>query len=100
VLIGCSASLTRDSCVVFAISCAPILIDLFTDRARRVFFWEISGIFTALTIASSANFLGLGAAWGGMLIFDALVFGMTLYKSLTLPRLRGVNLLSVLFRDG
>jgi len=63
-------------------------------------FLEISGIFTALTIASSANFLGLGAAWGGMLIFDALVFGMTLYKSLTLPRLRGVNLLSVLFRDG
>ncbi|CAA7268611.1 unnamed protein product [Cyclocybe aegerita] len=40
------------------------------------------------------------AAWSGMLIFDSLVFGMTLYKSLTLPRLRGVNLISVLLRDG
>ncbi|TFK41785.1 hypothetical protein BDQ12DRAFT_720597 [Crucibulum laeve] len=42
----------------------------------------------------------LGAAWGGMLVFDSLVFGMTLYKSLTLPRRRGINLLSVLLRDG
>ena len=82
-------------------------IILFTNTHRPIYrqsstyvFLEIFGIFTALTIASSANFLGLGAAWGGMLIFDALVFGMTLYKSLTLPRLRGVNLLSVLFRDG
>ncbi len=39
-------------------------------------------------------------AWGGMLVFDVLVFLMTLYKSLTLPRLKGVSLLSVLFRDG
>lgn len=39
-------------------------------------------------------------AWGGMLVFDILVFSMTLYKSLTLPRLKGVSLLSVLFRDG
>ncbi|KAF8157131.1 hypothetical protein B0H34DRAFT_712330 [Crassisporium funariophilum] len=42
----------------------------------------------------------LGAAWGGMLVFDFLVFAMTLYKSLTLPRTAGTNLLSVLFRDG
>ncbi|KAF9479461.1 hypothetical protein BDN70DRAFT_689934 [Pholiota conissans] len=42
----------------------------------------------------------LGAAWSGMLGFDALVFGMTLYKSLKLVREPGVNLLSVLLRDG
>ncbi|PPQ78264.1 hypothetical protein CVT25_011723 [Psilocybe cyanescens] len=39
-------------------------------------------------------FKGLGAAWGGMLVFDALVFGMTLYKSLSIPRTRGVSLIS------
>ncbi|KDR72739.1 hypothetical protein GALMADRAFT_229002 [Galerina marginata CBS 339.88] len=43
---------------------------------------------------------GLGAAWGGMLVFDALVFGMTLYKSLSIPRTREINLLTVLLRDG
>ena len=35
-----------------------------------------------------------------MLVFDVLVFVMTLYKSLTLPRLSGRSLVSVLFRDG
>ena len=43
---------------------------------------------------------GLGAAWAGMLVFDALVFCMTLYKSIVLPRPIGVNILDPLFRDG
>ncbi|KIM38067.1 hypothetical protein M413DRAFT_30471 [Hebeloma cylindrosporum] len=42
----------------------------------------------------------LGAAWAGMLIFDSLVFCMTLYKSIVLPRPTGVNILHILFRDG
>ncbi|KAF8970068.1 hypothetical protein BDZ97DRAFT_124218 [Flammula alnicola] len=42
----------------------------------------------------------MGAAWAGMLFFDSLVFGMTLYKSLSLPRITGTNLLTVLLRDG
>ncbi|KAF8198553.1 hypothetical protein BJ912DRAFT_1039409 [Pholiota molesta] len=42
----------------------------------------------------------LGAAWAGMLAFDSLVFGMTLYKSLTLARTPGVDLLTILLRDG
>ncbi|KJA21530.1 hypothetical protein HYPSUDRAFT_67659 [Hypholoma sublateritium FD-334 SS-4] len=43
----------------------------------------------------------LGAAWTGMLVFDALVFGMTLYKSLALVRSSPeINLLTVLLRDG
>ena len=29
---------------------------------------------------------GFGAAWAGMLVFDSLVFCMTLYKSIVLPR--------------
>lgn len=36
-----------------------------------------------------------------MLVFDALVFGMTLYKSLALVRSSPeINLLTVLLRDG
>ena len=43
---------------------------------------------------------GLGAAWGGMLIFDTLVFGMTLYKALSIPRTKEITLLTILLRDG
>jgi hypothetical protein len=43
---------------------------------------------------------GLGAAWAGMLVFDSLVFCMTLYKSIVLPRQSGVNILHILLRDG
>ncbi|KAF4616708.1 hypothetical protein D9613_008373 [Agrocybe pediades] len=42
----------------------------------------------------------LGVAWSGMLVFDFVVFGLTLYKSLTIPRTRGVDLLDILLRDG
>jgi hypothetical protein len=43
---------------------------------------------------------GTGAAWAGMLVFDSLVFCMTLYKSIVLSRLSGVNILDILLRDG
>ena len=43
--------------------------------------------------------LDTAAAWGGMLIFDTVVFGMTLLKSLTL-RSKKQDLISVLLRDG
>ena len=43
---------------------------------------------------------GFGAGWAGMLIFDSLVFCMTLYKAIVLPRPIGVNILDILFRDG
>ena len=43
---------------------------------------------------------GFGAAWAGMLVFDSLVFCMTLYKSIVLPRPNGVNILDILLRDG
>ena len=43
---------------------------------------------------------GLGAAWAGMLVFDSLVFCMTLYKSIILPRPNGVSILHILLRDG
>ena len=43
---------------------------------------------------------GFGAAWAGMLVFDSLVFCMTLYKAIVLPRPIGVNILDILFRDG
>jgi hypothetical protein len=43
---------------------------------------------------------GLAACWAGMFFFDSLVFCMTLYKSVILPRPNGVNILDILFRDG
>ncbi|KAF8900340.1 hypothetical protein CPB85DRAFT_1565299 [Mucidula mucida] len=42
----------------------------------------------------------LGAAWTGMLVFDVLVFYLTLRKALILNGRGGVNLLTVLLRDG
>ncbi|KAJ3747799.1 hypothetical protein DFH05DRAFT_849602 [Lentinula detonsa] len=42
----------------------------------------------------------LALVWGGMLLFDFLVFSLTLYKALTLQRDGRVTLLSVLMRDG
>ncbi|KAJ3563058.1 hypothetical protein NP233_g9186 [Leucocoprinus birnbaumii] len=39
-------------------------------------------------------------AWTGELVFDILVFGMTLYKTLTLPRGGGIGLVSKIMRDG
>ncbi|KAH7878197.1 uncharacterized protein C8R40DRAFT_1167601 [Lentinula edodes] len=42
----------------------------------------------------------LALVWGGMLLFDFLVFSLTLYKALTLQRDSRMTLLSVLMRDG
>lgn len=42
----------------------------------------------------------IAAAWFGELIFDILVFGMTLFKTLTLPRTGEIGLLTMLMRDG
>ena len=42
----------------------------------------------------------MAAAWAGMLVFDLLVFCMTLYKSIILPRPNGVNIMDILLRDG
>lgn len=40
------------------------------------------------------------APWLGEIIFDVAIFGMTLYKALTLPRGGGIGLLSMIIRDG
>ncbi|KAJ4466831.1 hypothetical protein C8J55DRAFT_526464 [Lentinula edodes] len=42
----------------------------------------------------------LALVWGGMLLFDFLVFSLTFYKALTLQRDGRMTLLSVLMRDG
>ncbi|KAF8996247.1 hypothetical protein BDQ17DRAFT_1249994, partial [Cyathus striatus] len=90
------------------------------EKSRKVLILYLSVSFTAICIGcwavgSKNNLktppvpevpvgcgatLRLGAAWSGMLIFDVLVFSMTLYKSLTLPGVRGINLLMILIRDG
>jgi len=43
---------------------------------------------------------GLGVAWVGSFVFDSLVFGMTLFKFIILPRPNRVNIMDILFRDG
>jgi hypothetical protein len=43
---------------------------------------------------------GFAAAWAGMLVFDSLVFFMTLYKSMVLPSPNGVSISDILMRDG
>jgi len=43
---------------------------------------------------------GLTVAWTGLLLFDSLVFGMTLYKSIVLLRLNRVDILDIFLRDG
>ncbi|TFK40054.1 hypothetical protein BDQ12DRAFT_734091 [Crucibulum laeve] len=42
----------------------------------------------------------LASAWTGMLCFDVLIFGMTIYKSITRKREGRSTLLNVLIRDG
>ncbi|KAF9525426.1 hypothetical protein CPB83DRAFT_859539 [Crepidotus variabilis] len=42
----------------------------------------------------------LTIAWGGMLVFDMIIFLMTLYKALVVPRLGETSLLTILLRDG
>jgi len=44
--------------------------------------------------------LRLVAAWSCMLVFDMLVFILTVYKSLLLRRASGMNLLILMLRDG
>ncbi|KAJ7862213.1 hypothetical protein B0H13DRAFT_2659106 [Mycena leptocephala] len=44
-------------------------------------------------------FIGTAAAWGGMLVFDVMIFILTLYKALRYDACTG-SLFSVLFRDG
>jgi len=46
------------------------------------------------------TYTGFAAAWAGMLVFDLLVFCMTIYKSMLLPRPNGTNILGILIRDG
>ncbi|KAJ7893542.1 hypothetical protein B0H13DRAFT_2339680 [Mycena leptocephala] len=48
---------------------------------------------------SHAKSLRLAEAWSGMLVFDVMIFGLTLFKALKLNVRRG-DLLTILVRDG
>ena len=56
-------------------------------------FWSWRDILTS-------THTGCGVAWAGMLVFDSLVFSMTVYKSIVLPRPNRLNILDILLRDG
>ncbi|KAF9029125.1 hypothetical protein BDZ89DRAFT_1065648 [Hymenopellis radicata] len=96
------------------------------ERSRKVLFLQVSVAFAVVAIGCYSIISGkktalvhlvlpyvgcpaglskdaayrLGAAWTGMLVFDVLVFYLTLRKALILNRRGGVNLLTVLLRDG
>ena len=42
----------------------------------------------------------MGAVWAGVFVFDSLVFCMTLYKSIILPRPNEINIMDIFLRDG
>ncbi|KAJ7212544.1 hypothetical protein GGX14DRAFT_84789 [Mycena pura] len=44
--------------------------------------------------------LRLAVAWSGMLVFDVMIFGLTLIKALRLSACRSGRLLTILIRDG
>lgn len=44
--------------------------------------------------------IDLAGAWAGEFVFDAVIFALTLYKALTLPRGNGMGLLEIIIRDG
>lgn len=44
--------------------------------------------------------IGLAGAWGGLLIFDSVIFTLTLYRAIGIWRLGTSRLFHVLIRDG
>ncbi|KAK7046417.1 hypothetical protein R3P38DRAFT_2873683 [Favolaschia claudopus] len=52
------------------------------------------------TGVSSSQAVGLAAAWAGMGVFDCTIFILTLYRALSRNRVRGLDLVAVLLRDG
>ncbi|KAF8067939.1 hypothetical protein FPV67DRAFT_1165893 [Lyophyllum atratum] len=75
---------------------------IITGKAKDKKHEPVEYLFERGCLATVSHVLGhhLGAAWGGMLVFDTLVFAGTVYKSFTLRRIHGVGLLSLLLRDG
>ncbi|KAJ6571356.1 hypothetical protein B0H19DRAFT_1255341 [Mycena capillaripes] len=49
---------------------------------------------------SPSQSIGLVAAWAGMGVFDATIFLLTLYRALSRRRTQGLDLVTVLLRDG
>ncbi|KAJ6553117.1 hypothetical protein B0H19DRAFT_1377766 [Mycena capillaripes] len=66
----------------------------------------VVGLWSVLTgtavdkTATSPLGLGLATAWGGVAVFDCMIFLLTLYKVFTRRRLIGSDLLTALLRDG
>jgi hypothetical protein len=42
----------------------------------------------------------MGAAWAGMVLFDTIIFALTVYKSLEFKRIGRRSLADILLRDG
>ena len=39
-------------------------------------------------------------AWSGMLVFDTIVFGLTVHRSMELHKITGSSILTLILRDG
>ena len=44
--------------------------------------------------------IGYAGALGGTLVFDTLVFGLTLFRSMALHKITGSSILTLILRDG
>jgi len=44
--------------------------------------------------------IGYGAAWSSVFIFDAMIFGLTVYKTLKIGRTHRRTMVDILLRDG
>jgi hypothetical protein len=44
--------------------------------------------------------IGYAEAWSGMLVFDTLVFGLTVRRSMELHKITGSSILTLILRDG
>lgn len=69
---------------------------LLIDRARCKSF----SLITSMKKKRNSALIDLAFAWLSELMFDVLIFVMTLYKTLSLPNGNGIGLLSMLMRDG
>ena len=94
--IGCPTALAYSSYVTYLYVRRVIRL-LIGFSQQQLYTYALSS--STIIFATLISFAGLGAAWGGMLVFDTMVFTLTLYKAITIRR-SSVSFLTILFRDG
>ena len=95
--IGCGISKSRYRYVLFFQVILLSNVDCHLFRAKREHPFSLLALGIMLFTCLSA---GLASTWALLFLFDLIVFGMTLYKTLTYSRSNPNMLTTVLMRDG